>query len=210
MCGTMPWKRSAEVQRQYNYAQVLKKLVAKGDLVKARAYAVGRGLDMPGEEGAEPKPLWQTLQEAAMLEEKVALLPKRVFEPVLRQEHPGALASPHTHGIYDESQGRRDLIVVPQLVASGPLPPPGPGESVTYPDFKPARDPLPALVQYAEIVNGFANPLMRRVKFDSGEHAILWVTRKQGARIRHGDTVPVCENADNMQQGWVVWRPERK
>ena len=82
-----------------------------------------------------------------------------------------------------------------------------------YPDFKPARDPVPEGVRYARISAEYANRIMKVIVFeDDGSIGRLfmglqeqrdWIRRK-GRLI--GQTFPVEKNTNPQQEGFRIWK----
>jgi hypothetical protein len=191
----MAWKRSPEVQRQYNRLHQLKVFIRNGHMERAASYAAEHGLDLNDPKVAYiPKemdpivtapPLSESLsEEKAYLMMQMA--PSLVAE-VARDE--SLTVTPRAPALSLEERAKRDNRE---------------RDSYKYPDFVPPREPVPSGVEYALVTGEYGSPLMKKIQFDNGLRAVLHVTRRMADKVLH-KTVPVIENPDNRQAGFVIW-----
>lgn len=100
----------------------------------------------------------------------------------------------------------------PQEVASVTVADPPGDPNYRYPDFKPAREPLPAGVVYATVRRELFNSLQKEVQLEGGEYAILWLAWKEAEALKKrygrliGVNVPVEVNPDERQGGYRIWK----
>lgn len=179
------WKRSPETQRRYNRLHQLKVFLREGKIDRAKEYAQKWGFDTedPKIMAIPARPVALPLHE--QLSEERAILLSQMPPPVGFEEAISELAAPAP---------------VPIQVPEVPI----------YPDFKQARDPLPAGVYYAKVTGVFPNCLMKKIQFeDTGDRAMLLVTRRLSDKCL-GRVYPVCEAADTNYKGqfFKIWRRE--
>jgi hypothetical protein len=192
----MAWKRSPEVQRQYNRLHQLKVFIRNGHMERAKEYAAEHGLDINDPKVAyipkEMDPIPTAVPIAERLSEERAYLMMQMAPSLVEkvEEQASAAREPAPERIKTrEDQAREENAV---------------RDSYKYPDFVPPRDPVPAGVEYALVTGEYGNSLMKKIQFDNGMRATLHVTRRMADKVLHR-TFPVTENPDNRQGGFVIW-----
>lgn len=96
-----------------------------------------------------------------------------------------------------------------------------PPVAYVYPDFKPAREPLPEGRKYVRVLRELGHELQKIATFEEDDHLppdkrrqiLFWLTlreqadlKKRGIRII-GRTFAACENLEPRQGGWRTWLP---
>ena len=177
------------------------RLVKRGELEAAAAYAAAHGLDPRGRgfAGGEAGNVNESTSSDLKIKnvrgplDDAEGIPKRISDEGGAVTPSSLVATPR--GIETAIEAS---LAVP-LVVEEPVP-----------EFKPARDVLPKGVRWARVVRQAVNRRLREVLFeDNNRTGALWLTERQVCRgeARLGKTVPVTWNDDELRpDSWKLWK----